>query len=861
MLAEVLLLLSGHQSSLFVPHPSSSSSSSPASTTLIVSPHLTEYLHPGEITSLNSLADLSCKYRKIKSWADDTQRRGREAILSESVRSTSSRKGKQRQDTTTGSEDDLPNQYLTTLATSILSILRDYEVSIVDIESKILSLDPTLVQDGDNKGYVPLSSLVANFDKWKIPLSSLSTLVDELSPSTHTPGKLIDLVESKGKTGNPRLSKIYSDISSALHNLFLVHLISFLLYGITTSSSSKISTSMINSIGIDAGSDPSSPKYRIYVLDDHIIPSSTDRKTKESILYIGRVSATLKRENRSLPKSIVDGIKDEIMGVKGLDKLSGFDEAIQRARADIGEWLWKNILTGPQIVESIECLSNYFLTRKSDYTLSLMTEIDKLRLTKLVLSNPHSSSSVIREQDLDLALLRSSLGTTAENDKFLDKLRWKVDNGPLRAIPSKTPPITHVTQTEEKEKSHISRLFSSTLLGTPLTLTTSISWPLDLFLSPKSMMIYSDIHSYLLSFRYTLMKLSNTWLNLSNHQRQNHKDLDQKSQVEKRLDKICWGTIRQMNWFISELLTHFMDIIEVQHRHLLQRLDIQDEKRSLNRSSSKGSLRGSTIGRSSIGPLKGKDLVPKSPLSESHTTNWEDRTNTNTYKSNKAPPTPNKGEKNYLDFLTLRSIHSQHLAFLLEALLLSDPSVSPLIRDILDTCRRFTSLADRWYNESPDSEQNTTSMDQLIQQRIENVKEIDETLHDHILDFFSILLDSQNPSTSSEGDKDKSSLEGGGGKSFSRTSKMNQISKIMISRQTSFVGSRSTQASKSKMENGNTFGSNTGMVGMGLERHVEHLLLRLDFNGILTKWKEDEMNGIRGDNETDYKSVLAQGGL
>ncbi|WWD04306.1 hypothetical protein V865_002375 [Kwoniella europaea PYCC6329] len=860
MLAEVLLLLSGHPSSLFVPHPSSSSSS--ASTTLIVSPHLTEYLHPGEVSSLNSLADLSCKYRKIKSWANDTQRRGREAILSESVRSTSSRKGKQRQDTTTSSEDDLPNQYLTTLASSILSILREYEVLIVEIETKILSLDPTLVQDGEDKGYVPLSNLVANFDKWKIPLSSLSTLVDELSTSTYTPGKLIDLVESRGKTGNPRLSKIYSDISSALHNLFLVHLISFLLYGITTSSSNKISTSMINSIGIDAGSDPSSPKYRIYVLNDHLIPSSMNRKTKESILYIGRVSATLKRESRSLPKTLVDGIKDEIMGVKGLDELSGFDEAIQRARADTGEWLWKNILTGPQIVESIESLSNYFFTRKSDYTLSLLTEIDKLRLTKLILSNPNSSSSVIREQDLDLALLRSSLGTTAENDKFLEKLKWKMDNGPLRAIPSKTPTNTHTTQKEEKKKSQISTLFSLTLLGTPVTLTTSISWPLDLFLSPKSMMIHSDIHSYLLSFRYTLMKISNTWLNLSNHQRQNHKNQDQKSEVEKSLDKTCWGTIRQMNWFISELLTHFMDMIEVQHRHLLQRLDIQDEKRSLlNRSSSKGSLRGSTIGRSSIGPLRGKEVVPKSPLSESHTTNWEDRTNTNTYKSNKAPPTPNKGEKNYLDFLTLRSIHSQHLAFLLEALLLSDPSVSSLTRDILDTCRRFTSLVDRWYNESPDSEQDTTSMDQLIQQRLENVKEIDETLHDHMLDFFTILLDSQNPSTSSEGDKDKSSVDGGGGKSFSRTSKMNHISKIMISRQTSFVGSRSIPASKSKMEKENTFGSNTGMIGMGLERHVEHLLLRLDFNGILTKWKEDDMNGIREDNETGYKSVLAQGGL
>nr|XP_019043385.1 hypothetical protein I302_07962 [Kwoniella bestiolae CBS 10118]OCF22315.1 hypothetical protein I302_07962 [Kwoniella bestiolae CBS 10118] len=816
MLAEVLLLLSGHQSSLFVPH----------SSTLVVSPHLTEYLHPGEITSLNALADLSSKYRKIKSWATETQKKGREAILLESVNSTS-RKGKQREIPSTSNEK-LPNQYLTTLSSSILNILREYEVQIVEIESKILSLDPELVQDGEGRGYVPLSNLVANFDKWKIPLASLSTLMDELisgdgdgKSMIHVPGKLIDLVESKLRTGNPKLHKIYSDIISSLLHLFLIHLISFMLYGITTT----LSSGTINSIGIDVGSDPSSPRYRIYKLNDNLLPSSIDGKTKESILYIGRVSATLKRENRDLPKSLVEGIKDEIMGVKGLDELSGFGEGIQRARAGIGEWLWTHILTGPQIIESIESLSDYFLTRKADDSLSLLAEIDKLRVTKLILSNPNSSSSVIREQDLDLAMLRSSLGTTVENDRYLEKLRWKMDHGPLRAIPTSNTDknIKSGAEDNENSQSHIHRLFSSTLFGTPLTLTTSITWPLDLFLSPKSLAIYSDIHSYLIALRYTHMKITNTWSILSSKAKADARQ-QHKHELQRKLDKSCWNLTRQINWLISELLSHFMGIMEVQHRHLLVKLDIQEKTNnykegSLGRSTSKSSLRGSTIGRrSSVGPFpsKGKDAgqiqIPKSPLSESHT-NWEERTT----KSNKAPPTPNKAEKNYLDFLTLRSIHSQHLSFLLEALLLSDASVSSLIKEILDVCRRFASLVERWNGDSIGSEQNTDEFEMI--KRIEAVKEIDETLHDQILDLFTILLDSQNPSPSTNNEGDKSSLEvGGGGKSFSRTSKFNHISKMM-SRQPSFtgIGSRSKIGGGGTKEN--TFGST--VVEVGLERHIE----------------------------------------
>ena len=51
---------------------------------------------------------------------------------------------------------------------------------------------------------------------------------------------------------------------------------------------------------------------------------------------------------------MVDDLRREVMAVKELD--DGLDRAIQRAREEVGEWLWKHVLTGPQVVEALESL-------------------------------------------------------------------------------------------------------------------------------------------------------------------------------------------------------------------------------------------------------------------------------------------------------------------------------------------------------------------------------------------------------------------------------------------------------------------------------------------------------------------------
>ncbi|WVO13796.1 hypothetical protein L204_101419 [Cryptococcus depauperatus] len=866
MLGEVLMLLGGYPSSFFIPHPPTSP------VTFHVSPALSEYLHPGEIASLNSLASLAFRYRRIKTWAEETLRLGQEAVLAESLKG--SRKGKQRQ---TDETEPTPNQYLATLAGSVLEVLSGYDLLIVETEAKILTLDPELVQD--SHGYVPLSSIVATFDKWQAPLSALAYMVAQLSGSSveddkSTPGKLIDLIYAKSQTGNPSLEEIFQKLASSLRRLFQVQLVSFLLFGIAPSTATPTSPAL----GLNIGADPLSPQHRLYALNDELLPSSITGRMKEGILYVGRVACTLKTEGRSLPKPMIDALRQEIMSVKGLEEGAGLEEVIEKARAEVGEWLWKHILTGPQVVTSIETFGNYFLLRKTDYSISVIREISQLRFDKLITSNPHSSSSVIREQDLDQALRRASIGTTAGMDHGVENLRYRMERGPLRTLLSANPSKISKSSSDKTlhEQSSIRNLFSSFLLGTPITLTNAITWPLDLFMTPPALAIYSDVHAYLIALRKTHTSVLSCWTSLSAAQRRRRKwtsstegGTADEAQARKRLARITWGTVQLMLFFIDQLQSHFMtDIIDVQHKRLLEQLDLEVSSSSSTLGgslrgsaggSSRGSVRGSILAKTSPAVVKaelvnissahGIDKRQIAPCSETQGGLQENQS----LKSNRAPPVPKKGQNTYLDFLTLRRIHTRHLSFLLEGLLISDIGLATVTRDILLLCERFTNMVERWGGdvlpellmEGMEGER----VGKLVHERAEAIVEINESLRELLMEFFGTLLDTENPITA---DADKSIGAGG---SLTRTIRIAQISRVM-SRQTSFTATalNNQQSSRSKMQTEKEERNLEAEAAMS--KHVEQLLLRLDFNSVLSTWRLEAMDG-------EYRggSVLAEGGL
>lgn len=185
MIAEVLLVLAGHSSSLF-----------PTDHTL--NPAIAPLLHPGEQQCLEALGLIAHRYRKIKASC---------AKLSRSQ-----------------------SRYICALCATLSHLLKDeYEALVIQTEVKVLRRDSELVASG---AFVPLSAIRSIFSEWDAPLAALSALVDELEAEKDwKPGPLIDLLVTRSKTGVYRIGQLISKLSVAVQRVWRTHLIAFIIHG------------------------------------------------------------------------------------------------------------------------------------------------------------------------------------------------------------------------------------------------------------------------------------------------------------------------------------------------------------------------------------------------------------------------------------------------------------------------------------------------------------------------------------------------------------------------------------------------------------------------------------------------------
>jgi hypothetical protein len=185
MIAEILLVMAGHASSLFLKDNT-------------LHPDFAALLHPGERQCLESLGMIASRYRNIR----DACRR-----LSQS-----------------------PSRYVCALCAKLNSILKDeYESLVVSTEANILLKDDAFVGHGS---FVPLSAIRATFSEWDSPLAALEALLKQVEDRDDwPPGQLIDLLLEKSNTGVHRISRIISQLAHAVQRTWKTQLQMFLIHG------------------------------------------------------------------------------------------------------------------------------------------------------------------------------------------------------------------------------------------------------------------------------------------------------------------------------------------------------------------------------------------------------------------------------------------------------------------------------------------------------------------------------------------------------------------------------------------------------------------------------------------------------
>ena len=349
----------------------------------------------------------------------------------------------------------------------------------------------------------------------------------------------------------------------------------------------------------------------------------------------------------------------------------------------------------------IPCSANYFLLRNGEFCVALIREIERLKLSRLT---PRASSrtpgvSIIREQDLSLALLRASLGTSAQHDPSLSRLRFTLPSGPLRPFLNSFSGHPDLSMFSIRSASTPVD-FSTTLLGTRLELTYQLAWPLDLFLTPHDLRAYASLFSYFSSVRHTHTRVMTCWSSLSNAQRVRRRwvHFDDGGEARRDLLRCGWGVVREMVWFLDALWAYLMtDVVDAGYKRLKARLQPPSGSSSgLKRS---GSMK-SELGGSAYGGAPSELGSAATPFGrgrrESAASSVYPPPKTTMSGFGGTDATAASPAHGPLDFSTLRQLHSSYLHALLAGSLLSNVACMATIKGIMEVCEVLVGSIERW---------------------------------------------------------------------------------------------------------------------------------------------------------------------
>ncbi|OSX66932.1 hypothetical protein POSPLADRAFT_1130645, partial [Postia placenta MAD-698-R-SB12] len=691
-----------------------------------------------------------------------------------------------------------PSRYIAALCATLNQILRDeYENLVVETEAKVLRRDASLVASGS---FVPLSSIRATFAEWDAPLAALEKLIEDLQDKRYAqPGPLVDLLLTRSHTGIHRIASIYSRLCDAVQRVWIAQLQAFVVHGTVSDK------------------DPLASKD--YTLLEGSVPSCLSAQSRESIAYVGRAIGTVKAAKwiRQFPRILAVEHTQLLETVLPQDQYA-FDRVIADIRTTVSEWLWHNVLTRKDVEVAVDSLANYFLLRNGEFALSLIREIERLKISRL--TGRSGPSTMIREQDLQLALLRASLGTTAQHDPSLSHLRFRLPSGPLRPLlPSLiTAPVLPKDQSTSLSPSEPT-VFDDLLLGTPLVLAYSVSWPLDLFLHTSDLQAYGALFAYLSALRKTHTRVHTCWTALSNAQRARRRwtglgegGTEEDLNARKELLRCGWGVVREMSWFLDTLLGYVMtDVVDVEFRRLKGML--LEKTSDVVKHATGGQSIPAPGSEGADGQIEASHSASTLPASQSSSSN---------------------AGSTSLDFTTLRNIHTTYLERLITGSLLSNPPLTAIIRMILETCERFVAQAERWGGDilpellSEGSLAGGGDVGKMVKERKVIVAEVNETLHTLLGTFYEQLsLSTTQQPFSATADASKSVLYS-----------------VSMANTTGFHTFLRPKRGR-RLEGDDE-----------VRRHVERLLLRLDFNGGFSMPKT---GGNAGSN--DGEEILKQGGL
>jgi len=537
-------------------------------------------------------------------------------------------------------KDSHPSVICRAVSRTVESVhLAEFQQDILDVERKILQKDASLVGAYD---IVPLSSVVGAFSGWGKRMEWLKSLVQyiqlgalgltqistenakQIGTRRHASGaQVMDWLRKESQTGYPDIERICVDLVKVAERAWLRQISAWVLYGRLPELGAE--DFLIQQGGSATGSDTGSYKVRM-----DLCPSFVSSLTANSILFIGKSLDYIRNQGQITPGSqpgshITGEVPLLFSHLKHLSALGhpissvNLAAAIANIRSSLSQNVLQRLLPLADIQQVLNVMTDFFLLERGDFAVALIASADECLSARSnrVLDKPLQPDALrfggimIKEGEVTNVLNRTWTALAAlqnDDDDDVDEgldlardiIRLSIKKHILPATTSFLSSAGPFPILEE-----VKTTFGDVLLATPISLTVSVSSPLDLFLGSAELEAYSMIHSYLLSVRRAHLHLTDLWklstlrrtkLSPANG-RVNSKLLEEERQRANKRSismRSTWTLISSTAFFLTELGEYLQgEVVSSSWRHFstwLQPPNVTSSSRPTSPRSTEGIL-------------------------------------------------------------------------------------------------------------------------------------------------------------------------------------------------------------------------------------------------------------------------------
>ena len=471
-------------------------------------------------------------------------------------------------------------------ATVILVHLENFQQRILEVEKDILQDDPKYV--GAYK-VVPLSAMVTAFDGWRRKLSWLKDLVNFIkqpgaSERQRDPGfgkeeacsagEVIQWVRDASHTGYPEIEQMALQVVGVAEMAWLKQVASWVLYGNHPGGADFF-------VARKGGKEDSrNSAYNSYAVVSRLVPCFVTPPTANSILFLGKslnhirdrqASATESSYNiSSSGTSLLPAHLKHLSALKPPISSADFSKAIGAIRLSLSENALQRLLPLSEVLDILQVAKDFFLLGRGEFAIALITAADERLSSRQgrdatnAKKHLHDLASLtIRDGEVHGVLARTWTTLASMQSMEDDSMDEALDRA--RELITLTIKTVDSRSSEREQSSGIS--FDDLLLPSSTLLNLRISSPLDLFLGPSDISLYSNIHAYLLAIRRAHLHLSRLFQlstlrrvhpapNAGVDRHTNHQHRKASAQRSKSLRPV-WATVSSAAFLFSELADYF----------------------------------------------------------------------------------------------------------------------------------------------------------------------------------------------------------------------------------------------------------------------------------------------------------------